>query len=90
MSAEQIHEANRQINVIKVKTRDEIVEEAYRYLEIDNIQRVEAKKKGVTMNFLNEGDPWFKNYAPVDLSMMPPIKAKLRNFTEEEKEEIRN
>jgi hypothetical protein len=90
LSAEQIHEANRQINVIKVKTRDEIVEEAYRYLEIDNIQRVEAKKKGVTMNFLNEGDPLFKNYAPVDLSMMPPIKAKLRNFTEEEKEEIRN
>jgi hypothetical protein len=44
----------------------------------------------VTINFLNEGDPLFKNYAPVDISMMPPIKAKLRNFTDEEKEEIKN
>jgi hypothetical protein len=41
------------------------------------------------MNFLNEGNPLFKDYAPVDISMMPPIKAKLRHFTEEEKDEIK-
>ena len=31
----------------------------------------------------------FKDYVKVDMTMMPPVKAKLRNFTEEEKEEIK-
>lgn len=56
---------------------------------MDNQQKIDGKKKGVTMNFLNEGNPLFKDYAPVDISMMPPVKAKLRNFTEEEKDEIK-
>lgn len=29
------------MNIIKAKTRDDIVEEAYKYLEIDNINKVE-------------------------------------------------
>jgi phage-related protein len=41
------------------------------------------------MGFLNEGHPLFKEYVKVDMTMMPPVKAKLRNFTEEEKEEIK-
>jgi hypothetical protein len=41
------------------------------------------------MSFLNEGHPLFKEYVKVDLTMMPPVKAKLRNFTEEQKEEIK-
>lgn len=41
------------------------------------------------MGFLNEGHPLFKEYVKVDMTMMPPVKAKLRNFTEEEKEDIK-
>jgi hypothetical protein len=41
------------------------------------------------MNFLNQGDPMFKDYVKVDMTQMPPVKAKLRNFTEEEKEDIK-
>lgn len=72
-----------------MKGREDILEEAYQHIEIDNPMSIESKKKGVTMNFLNEGDPMFKNYVKADLTQMPPVKAKLRNFTEEEKEEIR-
>jgi hypothetical protein len=56
---------------------------------LDNPSSVEAKKKGISMSFLNEGHPLFKQYVKVDLTMMPPVKAKLRNFTEEQKEEIK-
>jgi hypothetical protein len=41
------------------------------------------------MSFLNEGHPLFKDYVKADLTMMQPVKAKLRNFTEEEKEDIK-
>jgi hypothetical protein len=77
------------IREIKAKTKEDIVEEAYIHLEIDNPMSVESKKKGVIMHFLNEGDPMFKDYVKVDMTMMPPVKAKLRNFTEEEKEGIK-
>ena len=50
---------------------------------------MEAKKKGISVSFLNNGHPLFKEYVRGDLTMMQPVKAKLRNFTEEEKEDIK-
>ena len=76
------------LRVIKNKTREDIVEEAYQYLEIDNPERVEGKKKGITLAFLINGHPLFKDLTP-DITQMPPVKAKLRNFTDEQKEDIR-
>ena len=79
---------------IKDKSREEIVEEAYRFLELDNLQKVEAKKKGVTMNFLNDGHPGFKLTitSAAGASLGPEgtaTKVKLRNFTDEQKVEIK-
>ncbi len=45
---------------LRNKTKEETMEEAYVFLELDNPQKVEAKKKGVVMNFLNNGHPAFK------------------------------
>ena len=41
------------------------------------------------MSFLNDGHPEFKSTLLIDISKMPTIKAKLRNFTDQEKIEIR-
>lgn len=85
---DDVDEMKRQMQELKVKTREEIVEEAYQYLELDDHHRVDAKKKGIQMSFLNDGHPIFKATG-VDISQMPATKAKLRNFTDEQKVEIR-
>lgn len=56
---------------LRDKTREETVEEAYLYLELDDQARVEAKKKGVTLNFINNGYPGFKQTGQIDVSQMP-------------------
>ena len=86
---DQVEAAKSQIREIKAKNKEDFIEEAAQHLELDNPSSVEAKKKGISMGFLNEGHPLFKDYVKVDMTMMPPVKAKLRNFTEEEKEEIK-
>jgi hypothetical protein len=40
---------------IKHKAREDILEEAYQYLELDVPGRVEQKKKGVQFSFITEG-----------------------------------
>ena len=86
---DQIEQAKLEVRQIKTKTKEDIIEEAAQHLELDNPASVEAKKKGISMSFLNEGHPLFKDYVKADLTMMQPVKAKLRNFTEEEKEDIK-
>lgn len=76
---------------LRNKTREETLEEAYIFLELDNPQRVETKKKGVVMNFLNNGHPAYKlppeqtqtaKALPMDYSQISR-GAKMRNFTDE-------
>jgi hypothetical protein len=75
-----------QIQRLKKLTDAEVREEAYRYLELDNFERVELKKKGIVMNFLNDGDPNYRTrvglskIAESTTTTIAPIK--LRNFTE--------
>ncbi|TNV85673.1 hypothetical protein FGO68_gene10543 [Halteria grandinella] len=90
MTEEETTEAKQQMHDIKNKTREEIIEEAYTYLELDNLQRVENKKKGVQMNFITDGHPGFKSTAQnAEVTQNIQSKVKLRNFTDEQKVEIR-
>jgi hypothetical protein len=90
MSEEETADAKQQMHDIKNKTREEVIEEAYTFLELDNLQRVEQKKKGVQMNFINDGHPGFKStVGNADNTQHMQSKVKLRNFTDEQKVEIR-
>lgn len=87
LSEEEAAEAKQQMREVKNKTREEVIEEAYAYLELDNVQRVEQKKKGVQMSFINDGHPGFKATANAESTQQS--KVRLRNFTDEQKVEIR-
>ena len=70
---------------------DQVMEEAYQYLELDHPERLENKKKGVILSYLNNGDPLYKTRIGAmpgfDATGQSVIRmgAKLRNFTEEQK-----
>lgn len=69
--------------------------DAYAYLELDDHQKIEAKKKGVTLDFIttSNGDPAFRIATQIEqqkLRDMPTVKVKLRHFTEEQKQEIQD
>lgn len=59
-AADEIADVRKQMQDLKSKTRDDILEEAYQYLELEDPSSVEAKKKGIEMSFLNNGHPKFK------------------------------
>ena len=43
---ELVKKCNDEINILKQKTREELLEEFYEYLEIDNVDKYRKKMKG--------------------------------------------
>ncbi|CDW80261.1 UNKNOWN [Stylonychia lemnae] len=75
-------DAQKQLIMIKKKSAEQIMEEAYQFLEIDQPSKVEQKKKGIALPF-NVRDK------DVPFEFTSTGKIKMRQLSQEEKTEIK-